>query len=75
MSRWETDVLVAGAGMGAMAAAARATQLGAQVTVVEKAPQLGGSAVLSGGYLWTAQSFELLRAGGRGGAQAIPGSA
>jgi succinate dehydrogenase/fumarate reductase flavoprotein subunit len=47
--------------MGGMAAAARAAQLGAQVTVVEKAPQLGGSAVLSGGYLWTAQSFGLLR--------------
>jgi succinate dehydrogenase/fumarate reductase flavoprotein subunit len=47
--------------MGGMVAAARAAQLGARVTVVEKAAQLGGSAVLSGGYLWTAQSFELLR--------------
>src|SRR5215471_18358328 len=47
--------------MGGMVAATRATQLGARVTVVEKAPRLGGSAVLSGGYLWTAQSYELLR--------------
>lgn len=61
MAVYETDLLVAGGGMGGMVAAARATQLGARVTVVEKAPQLGGSAVLSGGYLWTAQSFELLR--------------
>jgi succinate dehydrogenase/fumarate reductase flavoprotein subunit len=58
---FETDLLVAGAGMGGMAAAARAAQLGARVTVVEKGPQLGGSAVLSGGYLWTAESYELLR--------------
>jgi len=58
---WDTDLLVVGGGMGGMVAAARATQLGARVTLVEKAPQLGGSAVLSGGYLWTAQSFELLR--------------
>jgi hypothetical protein len=59
--RFDTDVLVAGGGMGGVVAAARAAQLGAHVTLVEKAPELGGSAVLSGGYLWTAQSFELLR--------------
>jgi len=50
---FETDVLVIGAGMAGLTTAARAAELGQSVLVVEKAPDFGGSAVLSGGGLWT----------------------
>lgn len=52
----DCDLIVIGAGMAGMTAAARAAEAGARVVVVEKAPQIGGSAVLSGGYVWTATS-------------------
>jgi succinate dehydrogenase/fumarate reductase flavoprotein subunit len=54
------DLLVIGGGMAGMTAAGRAAETGAKVIVVEKAPAIGGSAVLSGGYLWTATSAEQL---------------
>lgn len=57
----ETDVLVIGGGPAGMAAAAWAVQNGARVVVVEKAPHVGGSALLSGAQLWTASSWETLR--------------
>ena len=47
------DFLVIGGGMAGISAAAYAAQQGASVIVVEKAPEIGGSAVLSGGGLWT----------------------
>jgi len=49
----EVDVLVVGAGMAGLTAALRATELGRTVMVVEKAPLVGGSARLSGAFLWT----------------------
>ncbi len=49
----ETDVLVLGAGAGGCYAANFAMQQGAQVIVVEAAPQVGGTAVLSGGFFHT----------------------
>ena len=52
----DCDLIVIGGGMAGMTAAARAAEAGARVVVVEKAPQIGGSAVLSGGYVWTATS-------------------
>lgn len=52
----DCDLIVIGGGMAGMTAAARAAETGARVVVVEKAPQVGGSAVLSGGYVWTATS-------------------
>jgi succinate dehydrogenase/fumarate reductase flavoprotein subunit len=57
----QADLLVLGAGMAGMSAAAYAAQHGATVIVVEKSPEPGGSALLSGGTLWTAQTYELLR--------------
>ncbi len=52
----ECDLLVVGAGMAGLSAAGWAAERGARVIVVEKAAATGGSAVLSGGVLWTASS-------------------
>lgn len=60
LTDWNTDLLVLGAGMAGMTAAARAAQLGARVLVVEKASTIGGSTVLSGGRLWTGADLDLL---------------
>jgi len=52
----ECDLLVIGAGMAGLSAAGWAAERGASVVVVEKAGDLGGSAFLSGGMVWTATS-------------------
>jgi succinate dehydrogenase/fumarate reductase flavoprotein subunit len=57
----ETDVAVVGAGMAGLVAAARATELGADVELLEKGPRPGGSMYLSGGAIWTLDSFEAAR--------------
>lgn len=54
----ELDLLVIGGGMAGLTTAARAAQLGASVVVVESTGAVGGSAALSGGYVWTAPSRE-----------------
>jgi succinate dehydrogenase/fumarate reductase flavoprotein subunit len=46
------DVVVAGAGMAGLAAAARARELGASVLVLEKGSRAGGSMLLSSGVVW-----------------------
>jgi succinate dehydrogenase/fumarate reductase flavoprotein subunit len=56
-----SDLLVLGGGMAGLAAAARAVEMGATVTLVEKRPRLGGSAALSAGIVWTAPDFRTLR--------------
>ncbi len=56
----EVDFLVMGGGMAGMTAAARAASSGHRVLVIEKGPEIGGTAVLSGGKLWTAKSPEWL---------------
>jgi succinate dehydrogenase/fumarate reductase flavoprotein subunit len=47
------DLLVIGAGVAGLSAAAHAVQLGLTVGVIEKAPEPGGSAALSGGFCWS----------------------
>ena len=53
------DLLVIGAGMAGLTAAARATANGAKVTVLEKGPAIGGSAQFAG-YAWTAPTREMM---------------
>lgn len=48
------DLVVLGAGMAGLAAAAAGVQRGLDVLVVEKREQVGGSAALSAGIVWTA---------------------
>jgi tricarballylate dehydrogenase len=55
------DVTVIGAGMAGMCAAAAASEAGARTLVVERAPAIGGSASISGGYVWTARDLDALR--------------
>jgi succinate dehydrogenase/fumarate reductase flavoprotein subunit len=52
----ECDLLVIGGGMAGLSAAGWAAERGAKVIVVERAADIGGSAFLSGGVLWTATS-------------------
>lgn len=60
------DLLVIGAGMAGLSAAGYAAERGATVIVIEKARALGGSALLSGGVLWTATSADRMRLYGGG---------
>lgn len=56
----EADLIVVGGGMAGLTAGARAAAAGARVILVERAGELGGSALLSGGYLWTVPTVEAL---------------
>jgi succinate dehydrogenase/fumarate reductase flavoprotein subunit len=60
------DLLVIGAGMAGLSAAGYAAQHGARVIVLERAEHVGGSAALSGGFVWTATSADRLRLYGGG---------
>jgi succinate dehydrogenase/fumarate reductase flavoprotein subunit len=55
-------VLIAGAGMAGLCAAARARELGASPVVLEKGRRPGGSMLLSSGVVWRYGSFEEFRA-------------
>src|SRR3954451_6482726 len=56
------DLIVAGAGMAGLAAAAEARSLGAEPLVLEKREEAGGSMVLSSGVAWRHREFERFRA-------------
>jgi len=60
------DLLVIGAGMAGLSAAGYAAERGATVIAIEKAKSYGGSALLSGGVLWTATSPGRMRLYGGG---------
>jgi 3-oxosteroid 1-dehydrogenase len=55
----ETDIVVVGSGAGASAAAIIAHDNGDAVTVLEKAPILGGTSAKSAGVLWVPNNFTL----------------
>jgi fumarate reductase flavoprotein subunit len=56
------DLVVAGAGMGGLVAAAEARRLGAEPLVLEKLGEPGGSMRLSSGVVWRHREFERFRA-------------
>jgi fumarate reductase flavoprotein subunit len=56
------DLVVAGAGIAGLAAAARARELGADVTVYEKGDRPGGSMLLSSCVVWRYRDWETFRA-------------
>jgi succinate dehydrogenase/fumarate reductase flavoprotein subunit len=61
------DLIVAGAGMAGLAAAARARELGADVVVHEKGDRAGGSMLLSSGMIWRYREWARFRAECPGG--------
>jgi succinate dehydrogenase/fumarate reductase flavoprotein subunit len=61
------DVVVAGAGMAGLVAAAEARRLGAAPLVMEKLDRAGGSMRLSSGVIWRHRDFEAFRAECPGG--------
>lgn len=61
------DVVVLGGGMAGLTVAATLAQQGRTCAVVEVAPDVGGSALLSEGYLWTARDAEAFVAEDPGG--------
>jgi fumarate reductase flavoprotein subunit len=65
------DLVVAGAGMAGLAAAARARELGASVELLEKGERPGGSMLLSSGFFWRHRSFDDFRAECPGGDPAL----
>ena len=61
------DLVVAGAGMAGLAAAAEARAQGAEPLLLEKLDRVGGSMVLSSGVVWRHREFERFRAECPGG--------
>ena len=60
-STLDADLLVLGAGMAGLSAAASAVANGLRVVLVEKGDWAGGSALYAG-YVWTAPTYEVMRA-------------
>jgi 3-oxosteroid 1-dehydrogenase len=63
--KWDltADVVVAGSGAAASAAASVARSKGASVIMLEKSAGLGGTTMKSGGEIWIPNNFELKAAG------------
>lgn len=66
----ELDLLVIGAGMAGLTAAAKAARDGLRVTVVEVGDDVGGSARFAG-YAWTAPTREVMDEVNPGGGEAL----
>ncbi|MDP8940014.1 MAG: FAD-dependent oxidoreductase [Actinomycetota bacterium] len=60
-------VIVVGGGLAGLVAALRATELGAQVTLLEKGGRLGGSFVYSSGFIWSYKDLATFRREAPGG--------
>src|SRR3954466_13165567 len=62
VARSSPDLIVAGAGMAGLSAAARTRDLGALPRVHEKLDRPGGSMLLSSGVVWRYREFDRFRA-------------
>jgi fumarate reductase flavoprotein subunit len=60
-------VVIVGGGLAGLTAALRATELGAQITLLEKGESLGGSFVYSSGYIWSYVDLPTYRREASGG--------
>lgn len=58
----QNRVIVCGGGLSGLAAAVTALENGAQVMLIEKAPELGGNAAISNGVIWSFSDFDRIRA-------------
>ncbi len=61
MSHATHPLVVCGGGFSGLSAAVTALEAGADVTLIEKAPYLGGTTLLSGGTLWTFIDYDKVR--------------
>jgi 3-oxosteroid 1-dehydrogenase len=59
----ETDVLVVGTGGAGMTAALAAHAKGAKVTIIDKAPKVGGTTAVSGGVVWVPNNHHMSEVG------------
>ena len=62
MAERAQEVLVCGGGLAGFSAALAALEAGASVNLIEKAPEVGGTTVISGGLVWTIAEYERIRA-------------
>lgn len=54
-------LIVCGGGLSGLSAAVTALEVGTAVTLIEKAPVLGGTTAISGGLIWTFADYEQVR--------------
>ena len=54
-------MVVCGGGLAGLTAAVTALESGVPVTLLEKAPELGGNSALSGGMIWTYAEYDRIR--------------
>jgi fumarate reductase flavoprotein subunit len=66
-----SDVVVAGAGMAGLVAAARLRELGAEVELREKGDRPGGNMLLSSGFVWRHREWDDFRAECPGGDEGL----
>lgn len=61
MKNCAKKIVVCGGGLAGFSAAVSALEAGAAVTLIEKAPQVGGTTVISSGLVWTIADYDRIR--------------